>query len=110
MKRQAWLGVVFFLLVACGSSSPPSDGGTVDASSDVVVDVASEAAPACKHAGDTCAPTDSCNTWSCKCANISNPEITVGGCQGGTCQSGADACAALCGNAGGVTSATDTGC
>ena len=108
MKRAAFL----FLLVACSSSSPSNDAGKGDAASGVdgAADVATESAPACKHAGDTCSPTDTCNTWSCKCANISSPELTVGGCSGGMCQSGTDACTSLCSNAGGVTSATDDGC
>jgi hypothetical protein len=108
MKRAAFL----FLLTACSSSSPPGDAGNGDAANGVdgAADVAAESAPACKHAGDTCSPSDTCNTWSCKCANITNPEITVGSCTGGTCQSGAEACASLCANAGGVTSSTDDGC
>jgi hypothetical protein len=107
MKRAAFL----VLSMACSSSSPPGDAGNDAASGvDGAADVATESAPACKHAGDTCSPSDSCNTWSCKCANITNPEITVGSCSGGTCQAGTDACASLCANAGGVTSATDDGC
>jgi hypothetical protein len=112
MTRSALLVVVVTLIAACSSSSPPVDGGNGDAQNtvDAVGDVAADTAPICKHAGDTCAPTDSCNTWSCKCANITNPELTVGTCSGGTCNSGSDACASLCANAGGVTSATDDGC
>ncbi len=107
MKCEALLVV----LVACGSSSPSVDAGNdAQATSDAAADVAKEAAPSCKHAGDSCTPTDTCNTWSCKCANITDPELTAGGCNGGTCQSGPDACAALCASAGGVTTATDDGC
>jgi hypothetical protein len=101
---------VLFLL-GCGTSTVPNDAGGNDANtSDAPADVANEAAPTCKHAGDACTPSDNCNVWSCKCANISSPEITVGACKGGTCQSGTDACTALCSSAGGVTTAMDTGC
>jgi hypothetical protein len=100
------------LTAACSSSSPPVDGGGGDAQtgSDATPDVAKDTAASCKHAGDSCTPSDTCNTWSCKCANISSPELTVGSCSGGTCTSGNDSCASLCSNAGGVTSATDDGC
>ena len=113
MKRSGFLFLFsMFLLAACSSSSPPADAGGGDAQSaaDGAADVATDSAATCKHAGDTCSPSDTCNTWSCKCANITDPELTVGSCSGGTCSSGADACASLCANAGGVTSATDTGC
>lgn len=113
MIRHALLFLfVMILASACSSSSPPADAGGGDAQSglDALADVAAEAAATCKHAGDQCSPSDACNTWSCKCANITDPELTVGSCSGGTCTSGTDACASLCANAGGVTSATDTGC
>lgn len=112
MTRFAFIFLFITIIAACGSSSPPADGGGGDAQStgDSSADVATEAAPTCKHAGESCSPTDTCNTWSCKCANITNPELTVGTCTGGTCNSGNDACASLCANAGGVTSATDDGC
>jgi len=106
MTRAAFLFLFVMLLVsACSSSSPPADAG-LDGSADVAADTTAT----CKHAGDPCSPSDTCNTWSCKCANITDPELTVGSCTGGSCSSGADACASLCANAGGVTSATDTGC
>jgi hypothetical protein len=115
MTRPSFFFVFAALLgAACSSSSPPADGGGGDAqnNADGAADVVATdtAAAACKHAGDTCTPNDTCNTWSCKCANISSPELTVGSCSGGTCTSGNDSCASLCANAGGVTSATDDGC
>lgn len=114
MTRSAFLfPFVIVVALACSSSAPPADAGGGDAQNNGDVsasDAATDGAAACKHAGDTCTPSDTCNTWSCKCANISNPELTVGSCTGGTCSSGNDACASLCANAGGVTSATDSGC
>lgn len=112
MTRLPFFFFFSTVIAACSSSSPPADAGndakqTGDA---VAADVAADTTPTCKHAGDTCTPSDTCNTWSCKCANITNPELTVGTCTGGTCNSGTDACASLCANAGGVTSATDDGC
>jgi hypothetical protein len=99
----------------CASAGPSTGGDAADvaATSDVATAAESGAdasASACRAPGEACSGGDYCGSWTCRCRNISMGIMTVGGCTGGHCSQGTEACDRICQNAGGVENAMYGSC